>query len=126
MKFKSLTLPVLIIAVLSFPSLSFSEGDVEKGKKIFKKCRGCHTDYIGGINRPAPNLFGIVGSLAAQKKDYNYSSGMERAELTWNDATLNEFLMKPKAFIKNTKMTFAGLKDKKQRVDVIAYLKSLQ
>ena len=43
---------------------------------------------------------------------------------TWDEATLDKFLTKPKKMIKKTKMAFSGLKKEKQRADLIAYLKA--
>ena len=38
---------------------------------------------------------------------------------------LNKFLFKPKAYLKGTKMSFAGLKKASDRAAIIAYLTSL-
>ena len=44
--------------------------------------------------------------------------------LVWGDDTLTEYLTKPKAMIKGTKMAFAGLKKDDDVANVLAYLKS--
>ena len=121
-----LILSALVMATVSFSSVSFAEGDAVKGKKVFKKCKACHSVNDGGKNLVGPNLFGIVGSKSAQKAGYKYSKAMIASGLTWDEATLETFLAKPKALVKKTKMTFAGLKKDKQRANVIAYLKTLQ
>lgn len=126
MKRLFLTLSVSILAATSFSSASFAEGDAVKGKKVFKKCKACHTVDQGGKNLVGPNLFGIVGAPAAQKEGYKYSAAMIDSGLTWDDATLDLYLKKPKALVKKTKMTFVGLKKDKHRDNVIAYLKTLQ
>ena len=48
---------------------------------------------------------------------------MKAADIVWDEASLDEFLKKPKTFLKGTKMTFGGLKKESQRQDLIAYLK---
>lgn len=121
-----LILSVSVMTAVSFSAASFAEGDAVKGMKVFKKCKACHTADEGGKNRVGPNLFGIVGQKAAQKESYKYSKAMIASGLTWDDATLDAYLTKPRALVKKTKMTFAGLKKGTQRADVIAYLKTLQ
>jgi cytochrome c len=49
---------------------------------------------------------------------------MAGSDITWDEASLDEFLKKPKAFLKGTKMSFGGLKKDEQRADLIAYLKT--
>lgn len=121
-----LVLSVTALAAMSFSSPSLADGDAVKGKKVFKKCKACHTVNAGGKNLVGPNLFGIVGQKAAQKEGYKYSKAMKASGLTWDEATLDTYLTKPRKMVKKTKMTFAGLKKEKQRANVIAYLKSLQ
>jgi len=98
--------------------------DVKKGKKVFNKCKACHTTKEGGANKIGPNLFGIVGRKAASVDGFKYSSAMKESGLTWDEATLDKYLKKPNKFVKKTKMAFAGLRKKKQRDNVIAYLKA--
>jgi cytochrome c len=44
--------------------------------------------------------------------------------LVWNDANLDKYLQNPKSLVPGTKMVFPGLKNEKDRQDVIAYLKA--
>ncbi|MBL4895176.1 MAG: cytochrome c family protein [Emcibacter sp.] len=121
-----LIMSVFVMAAVSFSAVSFAEGDAVKGKKVFKKCKACHTVDQGGKNLVGPNLFGIVGKESAKKEGYKYSKAMRASGLTWDEATLDTYLKKPRALVKKTKMTFVGLKKEKHRVNVIAYLKTLQ
>lgn len=121
-----LMLSVSILAAFSFSAASYADGDAVKGKKVFKKCKACHTVDKDGKNLVGPNLFHIVGKKAAQREGFKYSSAMAESGLTWDEATLDVYLTKPKALVPKTKMTFVGLKKDKQRADVIAYLKTLQ
>ena len=43
--------------------------------------------------------------------------------IVWDDENMDGYLKKPRAFLKGTKMAFAGLKKDDQRVDLIAFLK---
>ena len=99
-------------------------GDEKKGKKVFSKCKACHTIKKGGKSRVGPNLYGVVGSKAAQVKGFRYSKAMKNSGITWDEATLDKFLKKPKKLVKKTKMAFGGLKKDAQRANVIAYLKA--
>ena len=98
--------------------------DAKKGKKVYKKCKACHSINKGGKNKVGPNLYGIVGRKAAQVKGFKYSKALKNSSLTWDDATLDKFLKKPKKLVKKTKMAFGGIKKDSQRADLIAYLKS--
>ena len=102
---------------------ALAEGDAEAGKKVFKKCKACHT-FDPGKKKIGPHLKGVVGRKAGSVEGYKYSKAFREIDLTWDEANLDQFLTKPKAFVKKTKMTFSGLKKESQRADVIAYLKA--
>jgi len=100
---------------------------VAAGEKVFKKCKACHQVGEGAKNRSGPMLNGVVGATAAQVEGFKYSKAiMAAAEdgLVWDAASLAEFLTKPKAYLKGTKMSFNGLKKEDERTAVIEYLKS--
>ena len=99
--------------------------DVEAGKTAFKKCALCHPTEVGK-NKIGPSLFGVVGRKAASLDRYNYSEGMKKFEHTWDAQTLDTYLTDPRATVSGTKMIFPGIKDKKERDDVIAYLETLK
>lgn len=119
--------PILSAAMIlvGLSTMSWAEGDPEKGEKIFKKCKACHAVGEGAKNKVGPPLNGIVGAAAAQNPDFKYSDGMQTmaAEgLVWDEANLTVYLTKPKDLVKGTKMSFAGLRKEKDINDVIAYL----
>ena len=94
-------------------------GDAVKGKKVFKKCKACHA-LKAGKKKVGPSLHGIMGKEAAKMKGFKYSKAMKKSGVTWDEATLDKFLTKPKKFMKGTKMSFAGLKKEADRAIVIA------
>jgi cytochrome c len=100
---------------------------VKQGEKVFKKCKACHQVGEGAKHRTGPILNGIVGAAAGAADDFKYSKPMQAAAaegLVWDEAELGAFLAKPKAYMKGTKMSFAGLKKDADIEAVITYLKS--
>jgi len=99
-------------------------GDTTHGEKVFKKCSACHIVAKGGKNLIGPALYGVVGRASASIPDYAYSSALKAHGKNWNFEELNAYLLKPRSYIKGTKMAFAGLRKDKDRASVILYLNS--
>ena len=99
-------------------------GDLAHGEKVFKKCSACHMIASGGKNMIGPNLWGVIGRTAGSVSDYKYSKAMVAYAKQWNFEEMNSYLIKPRAYIKGTKMAFAGLRKEKDRASVILYLNS--
>ncbi|MCV2889122.1 c-type cytochrome [Ruegeria aquimaris] len=120
---KSRLILTALAAALAMPALA--DGDADKGKKVFNKCKACHAVGEGAANKVGPQLNGIVGAAAGQVEGFKYSDALTEAAaggLVWDEANLAAFLAKPKDFMKGTKMSFAGLKKEDEIEDVIAYL----
>jgi|TARA_R110002096_G_scaffold435927_1_gene664270 cytochrome c len=118
---------VIFVTSVLVPFTASAEGDPAKGEATFKKkCRICHTSVKGDKAKIGPNLYGVHSKKAGQFEGYKYSKGIIEADLTWDDATLDAYLLKPKDVVKRGKMIFAGFKKEKDRQDVIAYLKTLK
>lgn len=99
-----------------------ANANIERGKKIAKKCLQCHTFEKGGSNKIGPNLYGIVGAKAASVVGFAYSKAMVAFGKDWTFEDLSHYIYKPQKFIKGTKMAFAGIKKTQDRADLIAYL----
>ena len=99
-------------------------GDETHGQKIFKKCSACHIVAKGGKNLIGPALYGVVGRASASIPGYAYSSALKAHGKNWSFEELNAFLLKPRSYIKGTKMAYAGLRKDKDRASVILYLNS--
>ena len=97
-------------------------GDVDIGKKVFKKCAACHSIAQGGGNKIGPKLYNIVGRATGSISDYKYSKALASYGKEWTFEELNGFLFKPSTWIKGNKMGFAGLKKDEDRASVILYL----
>jgi Cytochrome c2 len=97
-------------------------GDVEHGKKVFKKCAACHSINKGGGNKIGSALWNVVFRPVGSVADYKYSKALTSYGKEWSWEELNGFLIKPSKWIPNNKMGFAGLKSEKDRASVILYL----
>ena len=100
----------------------FSSTSAAEGEKVFKKCAACHSITEDGANKIGPALWGVLGRTAGSLSDYKYSKAMAAYSKKWSFEEMNGFLLKPKDWIKGTKMSFAGLKNEKERAAIILYM----
>ncbi|HKR87270.1 MAG TPA: cytochrome c family protein [Phenylobacterium sp.] len=100
----------------------YNTADLANGEARFAMCASCHSIAPGGPNMTGPHLHGVVGRKAGAVPDYNYSDAVKNAGFTWDGAHLDKWITNPRADLPGTKMSFVGLKDAKDRTDVIAYL----
>ncbi len=110
----------LLLAALPAP---YNAGDLENGRRVFARCRSCHTITEGGPNMTGPNLYGMFGRTAGTHPGYNYSPAVKAAGFAWDAERLDHWLENPRTFLRGTKMSFAGIPDATDRRDVIAWLK---
>ena len=96
-------------------------GDAEAGRLVFRKCQACHS-LDAGKNLLGPSLAGLVGRKAASAPGYDYSPAMKKADITWNEQALDQYLTDPGKMVPGNKMPFPGLKTDHDRADVIAYI----
>ena len=68
--------------------------DANHGKQLFTACAACHTEKPDALG---PSLKGIVGRKSASLEDFRYSPAMKRANLTWNEGNLKDYLTDPQA-----------------------------
>ena len=99
-------------------------GNLAHGEKVFKKCTACHMIAAGGKNMIGPNLWSVIGRQAGIVSDYKYSKAMVAYGKEWTFEEMNSYLIKPQAYVKGTKMAFAGLRKEKDRASVILYMNS--
>ena len=100
----------------------FASTSAAEGAKVFKKCAACHSIAEGGANKIGPALWGVLGRTAGSVPEYKYSKAMASHGKNWSFEEMNGFLIKPKDWIKGTKMSFAGLKKAEDRAAVILYM----
>ena len=100
----------------------FATTSAAEGAKIFKKCAACHSIAKDGTNKIGPALWGVLGREAGSISDYKYSKAMAAHGKSWSFEEMDGFLIKPKVWIKGTKMSFVGLKNAKERAAVILFM----
>jgi cytochrome c len=122
--------PVTNLRVCVFAALALSGSigvaaaqDAALGEKVFFKCKACHQIGEGAKNAVGPVLNGVVGRKAGTYPDYAYSDANKNSGLTWDEATLKEYLRNPRAKVASTKMIFPGLTKDEDIDNVIVYLK---
>lgn len=96
---------------------------VQRGKKIYKRCKACHTLEQDGRHKVGPNLWDIYGSKTAAKEGFAYSKAMKAADIIWDETEMDAYLKKPSTYMPGNKMTFIGLKKQEDRDAVQAYMK---
>jgi cytochrome c len=108
------------------PSLEelLAAADVDKGAKVFSKCKACHK-LEDGANGTGPHLYDVVDRPVDSVAGYAYSGKLLEAASTWTPEALDGFLANPKGYAPGTKMSFSGLKKATDRANLIAYLETI-
>ena len=97
---------------------------MERGAKLYKRCKACHTLEDGGKHKVGPNLWAIYGAKAGSKEGFNYSKVMAASDLIWDDASLSGYIQKPSEFMKGNRMSFVGIKKQEDRDALLLYLRA--
>ncbi|MFY9294092.1 MAG: c-type cytochrome [Methylorubrum rhodinum] len=106
-------------------AVRLASADAEKGKAGTKACAACHSFEKGGPNKVGPHLWDVVERQKAHEPGFEYSAGLKEKGGTWTYDDLDHFLENPKAYVKGTKMAFAGIGSPTERANVVAYLRTL-
>jgi cytochrome c len=108
-----------MLAALPAP---YNTADPSNGEAKFALCKSCHTIIKGAPNLTGPNLYGVFGTKAAAVPGFEFSDAMKGSGFTWDAPTLDKWITDPRAALPETKMTFLGVKDPKDRADIVAYV----
>jgi cytochrome c len=104
----------------SAAELIASPEQIAAGEAVYARCLACHAL---AYDRTGPRHCGLFGRRAGSVPGFDYSPAMKRSGIVWNEKTLERFIANPGLTVPGTNMGYAGVKDKKERADLIAYLK---
>lgn len=122
MKHKGILAAALAAVCVVAAAGSVQAADLKKGKKVFNRCKACHS-LEAGKKKVGPSLHGVFGRTSGTVEGYKYSKAMMEAGIVWNENTIAEYLKAPKTYIKGNKMAFAGIKKDADMENLMAYLK---
>lgn len=102
-----------------------ASADPGRGKRTAQLCASCHTFEQGGANRVGPNLWGIVGRDIGGTGGFAYSPAVAGHPGAWTYEELDRWLNSPARAIPGNKMAFNGVRNPKDRANLLAYLGTL-
>jgi cytochrome c len=111
-----------ILATLPAP---YRNADLYDGQARFAACKSCHTVARGAGAAYGPNLWAVFGRKSGSAPGFAYSEGLKRLGVTWTPKTLDAWIANPRGIVPGTKMAYAGLENPHDRIDVVAYLKTV-
>lgn len=98
-----------------------ADGDPEKGKRVFLKCKTCH-ELTAEKNKIGPHMVGIIGRKSGSVAGFKYSTAMQKAGIVWDAKAIDAYITDPKKYVPGNKMTLAPITNAQDRADVIAYI----
>jgi cytochrome c len=97
-----------------------ADGDAARGEQAYGRCLGCHAL---AYDRVGPRHCGLLGRPAGSVPSFEYSVAMKKSRITWDEKTLERFLANPLKAVPGTTMTYDGVPNLQDRLNLIAYLK---
>ena len=114
----------LALAGLVFAGAASAAPDaaaLKRGEDVYARCAACHAI---DANRTGPQHCGLFGRRAGTAPGFDgYSKAMRASGIVWDEHSLNVFLQDPIKAVPGTAMGYAGIKDDKERSDLIAWLR---
>jgi len=119
-----LPLAIAMLLLTGVPAMA-EPGNAARGERAYRACVACHS-LEPDRNMTGPSLAEVwnrkSGSLASFPR---YSPALKSAGIIWTDDTLDEWIKDPQHFIRGNTMTFPGMKDARQRADLLAFLREV-
>ncbi|MEO1040176.1 MAG: cytochrome c family protein [Pseudomonadota bacterium] len=109
--------------------LLLAAADLSAGERVVRRCVSCHTLGEGGADGTGPHMWGVMGRAVAAVDGFNYSSAMqdysEDSSVVWGYQNMYDYLENPRRYVPGTAMSFAGLRNQEDRINIIAFLRTL-
>jgi cytochrome c len=115
----------IILLAISSPQGMFSQsgattGDPQRGSELFqKRCGGCHSL---DKNKEGPRLGNVFGRKAGTIATFKYSDSLRSAQVVWNEASLDKWLIDTDSVVPDNDMDFHVSKAD-ERADIIQFLR---
>src|SRR5919204_5579068 len=121
-RIQPIAIAILVLIILPYRAVA-QPGDATRGERMYRACVACHS-LEPNRNMTGPSLaevwYQTAGSLASFPR---YSPPLKASGIVWTDDTLDEWIKDPQHFIPGNTMTFPGIRDARQRADLLAFLK---
>lgn len=118
------TICAVVLTTLYLAAPAFGAGDSARGAQVFSACAACHS-LRSGEHLTGPSLAGMFGHRAGAAEGFvRYSEALRKADVTWNEKSLDAWIADPQKFIPGNLMTFRGIRDAGQRADLVEFLKN--
>lgn len=109
------------LAVAGLAGAAAEEGALRRGEQIYARCAACHAVES---NRTGPQHCGLFGRRAGTAPGFTmYSQALRESKIVWDARSLDVFLQDPMKTVPGTTMGYAGVKDPRERSDLIAWLR---
>ncbi|MGP1918555.1 MAG: c-type cytochrome [Candidatus Hodgkinia cicadicola] len=104
-------------------SFIFKTSSERNGKLFANVCESCHNISEVGSSKVGPNLWNVVFRKIASVAGFRYSSALiGLSKYQWTFKLLNKFIKNPNKYIPGTDMSFSGLTDPFERMQILRYL----
>jgi cytochrome c len=122
MRWRAFLAVALLMLTMPYAAVA-QRGDVERGERMYRACVPCHS-LEPNRNMTGPSLAELWSRRAGSLPSFpRYSGPLQSSGIIWNDDTLDAWIKDPQHFIPGNTMRFAGMKDARQRADLLAFLK---
>jgi len=99
----------------------YAAADADAGAALWRNCRACHA-LDAGRNGTGPYLHGVVGREINSAQGFNYSGALSAMGDVWTVEALSRFIESPRNAAPGTTMVYNGLRNRADRVNLIAYI----